>query len=226
MLTSRNFGLVIAATFSIFAASSKARAQEVGTITLGVTGGTEGVGPELSYRVKEVIGLRANATFLGFSHSVTADKLRYDGRADLASGGAMVDLYPFRGGFFLSAGARINGNRGRLRATPTQDTRIGGRPFTPGQIGTISGRGETKNFVPQATLGYFGNVGSHLTIGFEAGALFQGAIRIRDFGSNGILATDPTYIARLEQERAQVQNDVDGYKVYPIAQIRLGYRFK
>lgn len=226
MVVVKNFGLLIAAALSVFAASSKASAQEAGAITLGVTGGTEGVGPELSYRIKEVIGLRANATFLSFSHSVTADKLRYDGRADLASGGAMLDLYPFRGGFFLSAGARINGNRGRLSATPTQDTRIGGRPFTPTQIGTISGRGETKNFAPQATLGYVGNVGSHLSIGLEAGALFQGAIRIRDFGSNGMLATDPTYIARLEQERVDVENDVDGYKIYPIAQIRLGYRFK
>lgn len=226
MFAMKNFGSLIAMALSICAAPSPASAQQAGVITLGVTGGTEGVGPELSYRVKEGIGLRANATFLGFSHSVTADNLRYDGRADLASGGAMVDLYPFRGGFYLSAGARINGNRGRLRATPTQDTSIGGRPFTPAQIGTISGRGETKTFAPQATLGYGGNVGSHLTIGFEAGALFQGAIRIRDFGSNGTLATDPTYIARLERERAQVQDDVDGYKVYPIAQIRLGYRFR
>lgn len=225
MFVMKIFGVLIAVAVSTVGATSEARAQEAGAVTLGVTAGTEGVGPEASYRVNEMIGLRANATFLGFGHSVTSDHIDYHGHADLASGGAMIDLFPFRGGFFVSGGARINGNHGRLTATPTQDTQIGGRTFTPAQIGTIMGRGETKNFAPQATVGYVANMGRHFAIGFEAGALFQGAVRVRDFRSNGMLANDPSYMARLEQERLDVQDDIDGYKVYPIAQIRLGYRF-
>ena len=137
----------------------------------------------------------------------------------------MVDLYPFRGGFYLSGGARLNGNHGRLLATPSQDTRIGATSFTPVQIGSITGRGDTKNFAPQASLGYIADVGSHFSIGFEAGALFQGAVRISDFQSNGTLSNNPIYIAQLQLQQAQVQRDVDPYKVYPIGQIRLGYRF-
>ncbi|WP_375395882.1 hypothetical protein [uncultured Sphingomonas sp.] len=199
--------------------------QALGSVTIGVTGGTEGVGPELSYRIDHLIGVRANATFLGFGHTVRSDGIEYHGHADLQSGGVMLDLYPFRGGFFLSGGARLNGNHGQLSGTPTQNTRIGNDVFTPAQIGTISGRGETKNFAPQATLGYVAKVGSHFTLGFEAGALFQGAVHIQDFQSDGTLAANALYMMQLDQERRNVQSDVDGYKVYPIAQLRFGYRF-
>jgi hypothetical protein len=36
---------------------------------MGITGGTLGVGPELSYAINPYIGLRGNITFLNISHS-------------------------------------------------------------------------------------------------------------------------------------------------------------
>ena len=222
----KKFEVAIATAVFAILATSGARAQErPGNVEIGVTGGTEGIGPELSYRIDQHIGVRANATFLGFSHGVRSDGIQYDGHADLSSGGVMIDIYPFRGGFYLSGGARINGNHGRLIATPSQDTRIGGTVFTPTQIGSITGQGDTRNFAPQASLGYIANVGPHFSIGFEAGALFQGSIRISDFQSNGTLSNNSVYIAQLQLQQAQVQNDVNPYRVYPIGHIRLGYRF-
>jgi hypothetical protein len=196
-----------------------------GRFRIGVTAGTLGIGPEIGYRANRTVGLRANATFLSFDHSVKSNNVRYDGHANLKSGGVMLDLYPFGGGFFLSAGARINGNDGRLRATPQSTTTIGSTAFTPAQIGTISGRAEVKDVAPQLTLGYGGGLHHGLSFHFEAGALFQGAIRVRDFASNGTLANDPRFLVELEKERLSTQRKVDDYKVYPIAQIGLKYRF-
>ncbi|WP_174298332.1 hypothetical protein [Sphingomonas bacterium] len=203
-----------------------AEAQSLpGSVSLGVTGGTEGVGPEVSYDLPGgVVGVRANATFLGFGHSVRSGNLAYHGDFTLASGGLFADLHPFRGGFFVSAGGRIDGNRGLITATPTQNTQIGRISFTPAQIGTITGHADTKAFAPQLTLGYAASVAPRLRLGLEAGALFQGAVRVRDFRSNGALAGDATYTAQLEQERLRVQDRVDDYKVYPVLQLRLGYR--
>lgn len=194
-------------------------------LSLGVTAGTEGVGPEIGVRAGPVVGVRANATFLGFGHGVRSDGIDYRGHVDLASGGLMLDLFPFKGGFFVSGGGRINGNRGRVLATPMQSTQIGSITFTPEQIGTLSGRAGTKNFAPQATIGYAGKLGHGFVLGLEAGALFQGAVRIRDFASNGTLAGNAIFAAQLEQERVRLQDRVNDYKVYPVAQLRLGYRF-
>lgn len=73
-----NFNRVYAAAAVLTAlAASPASAQAAGGgFSVGVTGGTLGIGPEASYRVSEVIAVRANATFFGFSHDVDSSTLR------------------------------------------------------------------------------------------------------------------------------------------------------
>ena len=55
----------------------------------------------------------------------------------------------------------------------------------------------------------------------EAGALFQGKVRINRFTTTSSLIRP----ADLERERRDLQDDVDKYKVYPILQLTAGYRF-
>ncbi len=209
------------AAAALLATGSAATAQDAGRFRLGVTGGTLGIGPEAGYRFSKSVGLRANATFLSVSHGFDSDDVDYDGKVKLKSGGAMVDVFPFGGGFFISGGARINGNKGRVVATPTGPQEIGGRVYTPAQIGTLRGRAETKNFAPQLTLGYSGGMQRGFTFGTEVGALFQGRVRLPALtaSNSGINPAD------LEAERADLQDDIDDYKVYPILQLRIGYRF-
>ncbi len=145
----------------------------------------------------------------------------YDGKVQLKSASLMADLYPFGGGFFLSGGARINGNKGRATATPTAPVTISGTTNTPAQIGTLRGRAETRNFAPELKLGYAGGLRRGVTFRFEAGALFQGRVRLPTLTSSGT-GSRP---ADLETERVDLQDDVDDYQVYPILQVRIGYRF-
>ena len=204
--------------------ASPALAQD-GRVSVAVTGGTLGVGPEVGYRVSPMFGIRGNATFLSISHGFDSDDVDYDGKVKLKSAGAMLDFYPFKGGFRISAGARTNDNHGRLRATPTAATEIGDVTYTPAQIGTLTGRAEVKDFAPALTIGYGGSMKAGFLFGIEAGALFQGKVRIREFTSTGTLASDAAFRAQLENERQDLQDDVDDYKVYPILQLTLGYRF-
>jgi len=201
-----------------------------GKVSVGITAGTLGIGPEIGYRANQTIGVRANAGFLGIDHDFTSGGIDYAGHAKLASGGVIVDLYPFGGGFRVSAGARYNGTDGRVRATPNGPTKIGSLVFTPEQIGTITGRADLREFAPQLTLGYGGGLRKGLSFNIEAGALFQGAVRIRDFTSNGTLATDPTlagttYRNELAKQRQKLQDTANDYQVYPILQVGLKYRF-
>lgn len=192
-----------------------------GDVSLSITGGTLGVGPELAYTVSHHVGLRANATFLNVSHHFDSSDLDYDGQVKLKSGGVMLDVFPFGNGFRLSAGARLNRNDGHVTATPNQSQRVGNMVYTPAMIGTIEGDAGTKDFAPSATIGY----ASRRTRGFvwsiEAGALFQGRVRLSPLtNSTGLIRQ-----ADLDAERADIQDDIDKYKVYPIAQLSLGWRF-
>jgi hypothetical protein len=201
-----------------------------GKVSVGITAGTLGIGPEIGYRANQTIGVRANGGFLGIDHDFTSGGIDYAGHAKLASGGVIVDLYPFGGGFRVSAGARYNGTDGRVRATPNGPTKIGSLVFTPEQIGIITGRADLRELAPQLTLGYGGGLRKGLSFNIEAGALFQGAVRIRDFTSNGTLATDPTvagttYRNELAKQRQKLQDTANDYQVYPILQVGLKYRF-
>jgi hypothetical protein len=115
-------GIAMMAAAPAFAQSAPDAAAGV---TVGVTGGTLGIGPEVAYRFSDTFGLRGNVTFLSVSRGVNSNDIDYDGKLKLGSGGLMVDVFPMGGGLRISGGARINSNKVRLRATPTSEVEVG-----------------------------------------------------------------------------------------------------
>lgn len=206
--------------------SSPAAAQETASnLMIGVTGGTLGIGPEVTYRASETIGVRANATFFGFDHEVDSSDITYDGELDLQSFGLMVDLHPFGGGFRISGGARIGDNKVELSARPMGDVEIGDDIYTAAEIGELSGNVAAKDFAPMLTLGWAGGLTRGIKLGLEAGAMFHGAPRVNDLTATGTLANDPQFRASLMAEEAEIEEDIDNYKIYPVLQLSLGYSF-
>jgi hypothetical protein len=191
---------------------------------VAISAGTLGIGPEVGYRFG-TFGVRGSATFFSFSKDVDSDDINYDGKLKLKSYGASVDIYPSSGGFRISPGARISRNRVELVATPTAAVEIGGTTYTPAQVGTISGEVRGKNFSPTLTVGYGNDGGTGFYFGADAGALFQGSPRVRQLKTTGLLATDATFQANLLKERQSIEHDIGRFKVYPILQLALGYRF-
>lgn len=198
-------------------------------VTGGITAGTLGVGPELGVRLSETVGVRANATLLRsdlVDIEADSDDIELEGNVRLRSGGAMLDVYPFGGGFRLSAGVRLNGNKATLRSTPTTNVTIGARSVTPEQVGKLRADYRVRDWAPALTIGYAGELRPRLVAGFEAGVLFHGAPRIRNLRSEGgTLSGDPGFAADLERERMLIENDIDDYKFYPVVQASLAYRF-
>jgi len=200
-------------------------ADDRAVFSVGVTGGTLGIGPEVGGRFSDMIGARANATFLGVNANLDSDDIKYDGNLRLRSYGVMLDVYPMGGHFRISGGARINQNRVRVEATPTTTVEVGDDEYTPAQIGTLRGRAEVKKFAPALTLGWSGLRRRGFSFGFDAGVLFQGSARVREFTATGAAQNNATFRADLERERLELQDDVDDYKIYPIVQFTIGYRF-
>jgi hypothetical protein len=212
----------------ICAAVVSAVAQENarrGTWSVGLTGGTLGGGPEVSYRAGTHLGLRANAAFLTFSHDEDIDDIDYDADMRLRSFGAMLDWYPVGGGFRISAGGRINDNEIAIFGAPGRNVRIGDTTYTPAQVGSLSGKVTTEDFSPMLTLGFGGTLAKGFTVAFEAGVMWQGEPRIDDLQATGSFASLSQFQADLEQEEQRIEDDVDDYQLWPIAQIELLYRF-
>lgn len=221
----KSIALIVATLAATTSLSAYAKDGDNARLRVGITGGTLGIGPEVGYRVSEMFGVRANATFLSISRDIDSSGINYDGKAKLKSGGVMVDVFPFGGGFRLSGGLRINGNEARVVASPTQPVFIGDNPipYTPSEIGTLRTETDLKSLAPTLTLGYGGGLSKGLVFGIEAGAMFQGKMKIKPLSYTG--SAIGAIAADLERERQEIEDDIDNFKVYPILQFSLGYRF-
>jgi hypothetical protein len=188
---------------------------------LALSFGSLGIGPEVTYRPDRHFGVRASASLFRISHSENIDGIRYRGKLKLGNYGAMADVYPFGGGFRVSGGARYAENRLRIRAMPGGSVTVGNTLYTPAQIGTLDGDITTRKFEPLVTIGYGGTVAKGLSLGIDAGVMFQGTPKISPLtSSTGFVSP-----ADLAKERANIQDDIHGYKYYPVLQASLGYRF-
>ena len=194
-------------------------------VTASVTGGTLGIGPEIGYRPVPLIGVRASATFLGISHDVDVDDINYGGDLRLRSWGASADLYPFENAFRISAGLRSSRNRVDLVASPAQPVSIGGMSYTPEQIGTLEGEVRARKVAPTFTLGVARNLRTGLAWSLDAGVMLHGTPRTRQLRATGLLANNPLLQANLTRERAEIEDEIDNYKIFPIVQLSVGYTF-
>jgi hypothetical protein len=205
--------------------SGGAMAAEGGIWSVGVSGGTLGISPEVGYRFGEHGGLRLNGGFFDYDRSEEIDDIDYDGTLKLNSVGLMADWYPLGGSFRLSAGARSSSNRIDLAAVPTANQEIGDQTFTPAEIGRLDGRVDFKNFAPTVTLGWGGKFRNGFTIGFEAGVMMQGSPKLDLTASGGTLSSDPGFLAELEAERQEAEDDAKDFKFWPVLQLHFTYRF-
>ncbi|USI72144.1 hypothetical protein [Sphingomonas morindae] len=195
-------------------------------ITVGVTGGTLGVGPEISYRPLPLIALRASATFLGVNGHGHVSSYRYDGHARLRNFGGSIDLHPFANGFRLSAGLRsTSGNRIRFAGMARTPQTYGGMTFSPEEAGTLSGTIRTRSVSPLATIGYSHSTLSGLTFGIDGGVMFHGRPRVEDLVATGELGSNPYAQTELARQEQRLRDRVDNYPYYPVVQLSLGYRF-
>jgi len=216
--------MIAAFAFAASTASVPAFADE-GRLAIGITGGTLGIGPEVSYRFSDKVGLRANGGFYDYNDTDDLDDIEYDANLKLNSIGAMLDWYPMGGGFRISAGGRINNNEIDLEGTPTTTVEIGDVNYSPAQVGSLLGTVTTSNFAPALSLGYGGKLAKGFTFGFELGVMLQGSPKIDNLRSTGSLAANPAFLQQLAIEEQRAEDDADDFKLWPILQIGLLYRF-
>jgi hypothetical protein len=215
---------VMLAGLGYAAGAAAAEEQQDSQFRIGVSAGTLGISPEIGWRSKHV-GVRANGGFFEYDRNENIDDIDYDGTLKLNSFGGLVDIYPFGGSFRLSVGARSNSNKVDLLATPTAPVEIGDVTYSPAQIGNLSGHVEFKKFSPTASIGWGGKLRDGFTIGFELGVISQGSPKIDLVSSGGTLSNNATFLAELEQERLQAEDDASDFKFWPIVQLHLMYRF-
>jgi hypothetical protein len=217
--------VVVGICVILWVCSSMVAAQEGGWAVAG-RGGTLGVGADLHRAlVPGWLTFRAGATFFRYSMNVSDNGIDYHGTLKLGGVPIGLDLYPFKNWFRLQGGLMINLNEVSATAKPMAgQIAINGVRYSVAQLGQMEAVVKFNRAAPYFGLG-FGRPfkrGKHWGFLFDAGAMYHGEARLRlttTVPASAMLQND------LRQQERQFENDARDYRLYPVIQFGVTYRF-
>lgn len=178
---------------------------------IGLRAGTTGVGADYGFDIAPTLGGRIGLSAMNFNTDFDTSDVRYDAKAKVLTGSLLLDWSPL-GPFRISGGLMPNKNKIDYTGQPT-----GSNPALNGT--TLSGTVKPeRSFAPYLGVGY-GNVWTKgVNFYFDLGVMFQGSPEVSlNCSGAQCAAIQP----QLEAERQRVQDKVDKYKYYPVANIGL-----
>lgn len=196
---------------------------------LGGKIGLTGLGVEYSYAYTEfpTYGLRAAVNFGSYSRSFTRAGFSFDGEVKFNSVMLLADGHPYRNGFRASAGLLINTNRIVADGRPIDPTvTINDVTYTAAEVGTASG--EVRFQWPSPYFGIGWGAAPTGTAGVFFSADFGVAYQRSTVSLNvacGVTANCAQLQADVRAQEAKWQEDLAGYRIYPILNIGVGYKF-
>ena len=202
-------------TRTIVAAVLAAAAGTAQAGGVGIRAGTTGVGADFGFDIAPTLGGRVGISGMNVNTHLDTDDVRYDAKAKVLTGSLLLDWSPL-GPFRISGGFMPNNNKIDLNGQPTSLT----APIPPGSSLTGQVKPET-SFAPYLGVGY-GNVWTKgINFYFDLGVMFQGTPQVSLSANCTPSAACTAAQARVEEERRRVQEKVDKYKYYPVANIGL-----
>ncbi len=193
---------------------------------VGITAkvGTLGAGAEVTLGLGDYFGLRVSGNRASWDGDKSSDEGTIAWDVELQTYGALLDIHPFGGGFRLSGGEMINKNKIRLHADLNEPVELNGQDY---QLSDFGGEVTFNSTAPYAGIGYGNAAGAdgrwHFSCDF--GVMFQGSPKVEAHAT----ASDPAYQsavdAALEKERAEIQDDANGFKYYPVISLGVSFRF-
>ena len=231
--------LLCSITSATLGAAQANAAEGAGSVQVGVHGSTLGLGVNAGLDVSETFAARALISSWGLDYEEAESGNEYKGDLDLQSIGLVTDWHPFAGGFRMTGGVFLNNNEVSAVARG-EDLDIGGNSYG-GQFDMLLDFERLSPYFGAGwTSGPIGDPGFSFSV--DAGLLFQRSPRLSGSGTIGgctfSISTggDATVggcstsfaailKADLESEHADLSNDLEGFKWYPVLSIGVSYRF-
>jgi hypothetical protein len=197
-----------------------AQAQE-----MYVHGGSLGAGVGAALPLSSWAGVHAEFEGFGLSHSVNVNENEYDGHLKLLQGGLYLDLFPFSSsGFRVTAGALINDDELSAHAVPNaQGNYKIGDDYVPAVADAPSATVTLPRVMPYLGIGYGHKpVSKGFGLTFDLGVAYG---RPRTTYNVPAIYSMFTTQANIDEQERKISDKVERYKVYPVLQIGVSYRF-
>ncbi|NKB67811.1 MAG: hypothetical protein GKR89_12175 [Candidatus Latescibacteria bacterium] len=194
-------------------------------VALALRLGSQGGGAEVAVGLAEKISARAGVYGLTYEFSATESDIDYDAELSLFSLSGLVDWHPTGGGPRLTGGLVINQNGLDLTSELAATYEVGGTVYTVEDVGNLLAEVDFNGVAPYLGVGWGRPAGAgQWTFLVDLGVIMQGSPQI-DLSATGPIASEEEFQANMAREEDELQDELDGLSVYPVASIGLAYRF-
>jgi len=191
---------------------------------IGLKAGTLGLGLEASWQPLPYLDVRLGANSYDYDESGSQAGVPYNATLALdnyyATGNLHFPLSPMR----VTAGLYSNGNELQMQNDAGADLDIGGMTYPGAGIGTLTGVTSFGSSSPYLGIGFDFTLLDKLGLNFDLGVLWQGEPDVT-LQADGVLALDPGFLADLEAERVELEDEMSDYKAWPVVSLGLVYKF-
>jgi hypothetical protein len=198
-----------------------AAAQGIG---VAVKAGTIGVGVEGALGLGDNLAIRGGGALVPLNLDRTYSDIEFGLDLPDTYLNLGLDFYPGGGPFRISGGMLFKPDEPRLTSEFIGPKDIGGRSYSPSEIGTLVGEIDSGNRAPFVTIGFGRHTSTGLGLYADVGMAFleDPKLSIRQEGGTLSGAAKAEFDTRLEQERQDIEDDLGGWqRFYPIVQIGL-----
>ena len=214
--------------------------------SIAATGGTQGLGLSIGYRFNPYIGVRLRGATLGYSSTETWGNQRTRLNLNGDNAGLLVDIHPFGGNFYLTAGLTHCESTMRYRARFTRGLgkdchiQMGGFHFElrEDSAGELSGKYSWNKLQSYLGIGYTETitVGYPLYYSIDLGINYMGNGKFRSSNKGYFTVQDPRWLTTSEATDEQINAAVrresrdffrlaDRLRFYPVLQLSVGLQF-
>ena len=210
------------ALLALLASTNTAIADQ--DFSAGIRAGTLGVGIEGSWKPLRYLDVRLGGNTFTYDATGTQAGIEYDQELTLETyyltANVLFDNSPMR----LTFGGFSNANELYMINDSLQDQNIGGLIYPGAGIGTLTSTTTFNSMSPYFGIGYDFTIKKKIGINVDVGVMWQDE-PIVELTADGTLANDPGFQASLEAERQELESEFKQFKVWPVLQLAVVYRF-
>lgn len=214
--------LLLAAVCAAVACTPSLASAQLG---IAARAGTLGIGGEVALDLSDRLVVRGGLGVTTLDVSTTFDGVRVDLELPDSWYNVGLDLYLSRA-FRIGGGLLIRPDDPTLTGAFEEPIDIGGRPFTPEEIGTLTGVLSSDDRAPYVLVGFGRHTASGIGLSLDVGAAFTGDPSVSLSAEGGTFSDEAELDARLEQESRNFEDDMKTYlRIWPILSlgVRLGF---
>lgn len=202
--------------------------------SLGLKGGTLGVGIDFSIPITSSFALRLNANGFNLNPTITREEVEYATDIELLSAGILLDYYPTaENAFYLSAGIYYVDNKASAIGKGTNTTnlyKVGDEKYSAKKLGSLNASWKFENVAPYIGIGYgHKSTEKGWNFGVDIGLMYHGksTVALQSIaGTSELMGDDLKDLEdEIEEERTNQKDDLDSFPFYPVLMLGMNYNF-